>query len=136
VSSASDTLAAESLLFAVLGVVFGVWYQEITTAIAVKVEAHKPDREPAMSLVKGVLRTKALPLAFLSMLVFLTFLPDAIDVASRVISHLRASGLARISHYDSVSVALVVVSFMSALLAAYTGMLLLSLWSVRRKLRA
>lgn len=135
-SSASDTLAAESLLFAVLGVVFGVWYQEITTAIAVKVEAHKPDREPAMSLVKGVLRTKALPLAFLSMLVFLTFLPDAIDVASRVISHLRASGLARISHYDSVSVALVVVSFMSALLAAYTGMLLLSLWSVRRKLRA
>jgi hypothetical protein len=136
VSSASDILAAESLLFAVLGVVFSVWYQDITSAIAVMVETHKPDRKPAMNLVNGVVITKALPLACLSLLVFLTFLPDAIDVVSRVISHLQASGLDRISHYDSVSVALVVVSFMSALLAAYTGLLLLSLWNVRRRLRA
>lgn len=118
-NSASDILSAESLLFAILGVVFGLWYEEIVSATHVEIPLHKEDCAGALRFVRAALFAKTLPLAILTLVVFLTFAPVSFDIVTTAIVHLNHSGLQDISTYSAVNVALLTVSFMTAVFAIY-----------------
>jgi hypothetical protein len=134
-NSAGDLLSAESLLFAVLGVVFGVWYGEIVVAIGVEIPAHIEDRGDVDRTVNKALFGRALPVAFISLVVFMVFVPESVDIVWASIRHVTRSGLSDISSYDAVNVALVLVSVMTAAFSMYVTHLAFQLRNVRERIR-
>ncbi len=134
-SSPSDLLSAESLMFGVLGVVFGLWYQEISDTIAAQVPPHKEDREPVEEQVRRTLGSKAIPLAVASLLVFLTFAPNAFLLVWKSVVHFNNMGFSNISNYNAVDVALVLVSFMNCALLTYNVFQVVGLLGLERRIK-
>lgn len=122
------------MLFAILGVVFGLWYQEIASATDVEIPRHKEDCARALRLVRGVLFAKTLPLVILTLVVSLTFAPVSFDIVTAAVAHLAHSGLNNISTYNAVNVALLTVSFMTVAFAIYVACLASKLNAVRRSI--
>lgn len=86
-SSAGDLLASESLLFAIVGVLLGIWYPEITAALNVKV----------------------LPLVVASALIVAVFMPSSVQAIIHAIRALYRHGWSAFSKYDAVQTSLVLV---------------------------
>lgn len=70
----SDLLSAASILLAVVGILYGLWYGEIKDALKEKVAAHPEDNGKAISHVSSVLSTRAIPLLVAASSVSVIFL--------------------------------------------------------------
>ena len=46
-------LAAAGLMFAVLGILFGVWYPEVAATIELDTDVHRLDSDPQQKQVRG-----------------------------------------------------------------------------------
>jgi hypothetical protein len=133
----SDLLGAASLLLAVLGILYGLWYREIIKALMMQVPKHEEDKAKPRGEVATMLLSRALPLAVAATLISLVFLPDAIQIASFSVRLVRQVGLGRyIGFYSSVATAFVLVELMAAGIAVHSTILLIKLIALLRRLSA
>ncbi len=128
----SDLLSAASLFLAVIGLLYSVWYGEITTAIAMRVPTHAADRGPATRELRRVARTRALPLFMSATLLASVLMPDLIAVIYSAIRRVAFDHLGALRYYDAVRMLFAAIAVTSVGLAIHTGSLF---WHVRRRLR-
>jgi hypothetical protein len=103
-ASQSDVLAAASLILAILGVVYALWYAEIREAIELQ---PKPVRvKTDYKTARSVLWTRAVPLAAATTADLVVFLPAVIGPDRDWIHELLSKPAAAFAHYDPVPVAL------------------------------
>jgi hypothetical protein len=129
-----DLLSAASLLFAVVGVLYGLWYPEITEAQAIDIPEHGPNRVKPRRQVTSVLLGRALPLALASTLVALIFLPDVIVIAVGSIRRLQADGADAVRAYDAVQTSFCVVVLFTSAIALHSVARVWRLWKLRNAL--
>lgn len=115
----SDLLSAASLLLAVLGVLYGLWYPEINDSLEIRVPEFTEDRRRPHRKVCNVLYSKALPLTIAALSVSLIFLPDAIKITKDTILEIQAQGIGYIKNYNAVYTAFCFVVVMSIAIAIH-----------------
>jgi hypothetical protein len=128
-ASVSDLLSADSLLLAVLAVLYGVWYSEIDA------ELRKAPR-PLPAMNKGdyeqmttVFLRRAVPLAMASTVTAAVFLPDAVKLAIPVIDRVLDGHLPRA--YNAVSTSFFVTTAATVILAIHLVSRAAVLWKHR-----
>lgn len=133
--SNGDVLAAASLLLAILAVLYSLWYADIDAALRVEKPTHLEDARSERRQVRQAIRTRAAPLAFASVVLFLVFLPEAVRLIVHWVSRAIHHGLwHEVRSYSAVELSIVAVVLALAALAAYSQWLLLELLRTRRKL--
>lgn len=130
----ADLLSAESLLLAILAVIYGLWYPEIRETLRIEPKQHLEDSAEDRKTVLSVTRTKAVPLAAASLLVAGVFLPDVIEILVDSFQHMKSHEWPAAPKYDAVKTAFVLVTILTALLCVHFSVLSMSLWSLIRKL--
>jgi hypothetical protein len=121
-SVSGDLLTASSLLVALVGVLYGTWYPEISAAAETPIPLH--DASKARSNTRSTLRTRAAPLFLLAIVLVLLLLPPALTVVIHALQHLFGSRPG--SHYDAVQACFIAV-FVALLILAMT------LWTATRR---
>jgi hypothetical protein len=131
-SKIPDLLSAASLLLTLVGLVYGIWYAEIMTAIGMPIPLPVGDRADVRDAVRATLYHKALPLAVLSLILTAIFVPDAVAIVALAIKAFRAQGCGAFGQYDAAEAAF-------CLVVVLIGMLALSLislvWRLSGRLR-
>lgn len=131
-----DLLSAASLLLAVIGILYGFWYNELADARSTQIPEHSANCTSPRIRVSRILWSRALPLTASSILLALVFLPDAIRIAT---DSIRAYGQVGISleSYDAVRTAFCVVVGFECALALHLSWLSMSIcrlhWRLRKK---
>jgi hypothetical protein len=132
----SDLLSAASLLLTVVGVIYGIWYGEISKAIddAAKLppRTHSADRAAPLAKLREVLRSKAIPLSFASLCVALVFLPPSAVLIFQfacLCFHLGPSVLLK---YDAIATSFITVEVFSLALAYWS---FVRAWKLRQLTR-
>jgi hypothetical protein len=126
-SPVTDLLSAASLLFAGVGVVYGTWYPELSTALAKEIPEHKPDRGPTQKALNLALWRRALPLAVFSFVTMVILLPNAVTItADSARNYLSATRVAR--GYDAAATLYVAVELFALLFAMHLLSLAWRLW--------
>jgi hypothetical protein len=113
----SDLLAAASLLTAIVGVLYALWFAEIIEALNKEVPKHAANRIRPRMEVSAVWFSRALPLAVASGSVAATFLPPAVLLASESWQRFKTAGLPTATSYDPISTSLCLVEVFSLVLA-------------------
>lgn len=128
-----DILSASSLLLAIIGILYGFWYNDLANAKDTQVPEHAANCTAPRIRVSRIVWTRALPLAVSSALLAAVFLPEAIKL---VVASSRAYAEDGFSFksYDAVRTAFCVVVGFKIILATHLMMLFLKLNSLRRKL--
>jgi hypothetical protein len=117
----SDLLSAASLILAVVGILYGLWYPEIQKVLEKEVPKHIEDRGIIYGEIRSIFWSRSLPLTILAILVFLIFLPDTIKVISVSLSQLGSAGFSKyIAGYNAVSTAFCVVELLIVSISIYT----------------
>jgi len=126
----SDLLSAASLFLAVIGLLYSVWYGEITSAIALTAPKHKDDRGPVIRQTKTAYQTRACPLAIASLTLAIVLIPDLVSVAVSAFSTVSQEGVAAIKRFDAVRALFCAVAVTSIGLAVHTFRLA---WRIRAR---
>ena len=130
----SDILSASRLLQAIAAILFNLWYLEISKALEITPKRHKEDNVGSRQTVSGVLLSKAMPVAIMSLGIALIFLPDALKLAKESCLAFYQNGFTAFEKYDAVRTAYCFVSVLSIVLAGYMCTLVVKLWSLRKRL--
>jgi hypothetical protein len=133
-ANAGDLLASESLLLAIVGVLLGIWYPEISAAINVTIPDQLVDAGPEREQVKHALHLKALPLAIATFLIAVVFAPNSIGAVNHAIRTFTREGSSAFSSYDAVQTSLVLVTVLTIALWVYLASLVLQLHRVLKQL--
>lgn len=75
-------ISAGSVLLAILGILFSLWYSEISETQNLKPTAHYEDDVGKASRVHAVFKTKAIPLSAAASVVGFLLLPDALEIVA------------------------------------------------------
>jgi len=132
----SDLLSSASLLLAVLGVLYGLWYPEIIAALEIKVPDFVEDRKRPYRQVSSVLYSRAFPLTIAAIGVSLIFLPDALKIVSDTVIEYQAQGIAYIRNYSAVHTAFCFVVAMSIAIAVHLTIFSVKLSRLSKRLSA
>lgn len=126
----ANLLSASSLLLAVVGVLYGLWYAEISTALTTTVHQHRENNEKGFSDVSSVLFSRAVPLTVLAAPLGLIFLPDALKIVvdSRVLYGASQGS------YDAVRTAFCFVVIFSLAIGLHAAIRVFRLILLRSKL--
>jgi hypothetical protein len=128
----SDLLSAASLILAVVGILYGLWYPEIQKVLEKKVPIHVEDRGIIYREISSTLWSRSLPLTFLSILISLIFLPDTIKYILEILTQIGTDGISKfISDYNAVSTAFCAVEFLTISIGIYTLILSIKLIIMR-----
>jgi hypothetical protein len=131
----SDLLSASSLLMAIAAILFSLWYAEISKTLEISPKAYKEDNVQNAATVKGVLYSKALPVATMALMVACIFLPDALKLMLDSKKLLMENGFASYyKNYDAVRTAYCYVSLLSTILAFYMMNLVMKLYILKRQM--
>lgn len=122
-----DLLSAASLLLAVVGIFFGLWYGEISEAIGLSIPPHMEDRVLIRNRVRSALYGKALPIVLTSVPSALIFFPDGVSVVRHSISRASIDLPAAVASYDAVRTAFCFVVLLLAILGFYASLLAIQL---------
>lgn len=125
----SDLLSAASLLLAIVGVLNGIWYAEISAALELDLPHHTEDRQRHLRKIRSVLWGKAVPLALASLSVSLVFLPPSVMIAIESLNGYSKQGISFLNNYDAIATSLVLVEVFAAVLAVHSIVWLAKLWS-------
>ena len=115
IASVPDLLSAASLLLGVLGVLYGLWYTTVVAMLADKPAKHALDNKARFEIYRPLVLYRAVPLALVSALVSMVFLPDGFHLT-------RAAGSAIVPwhrRYTATLDAFVVVESALILLGAH-----------------
>jgi hypothetical protein len=107
-----DLLGASSLLAALLGLLYGAWYPEITAASRTTIPGH--DAAGLVKATAATLRTRALPLVAVAGVLTAILAPPAVSVVVRTAQHLV--GVRHGGGYDAVQACFVAVFAVIAML--------------------
>jgi len=130
----SDLLSAASLILAVVGILYGLWYPEIQKVLEKEVPKHVEDRGFIHREISSTLLSRSLPLAFLAILISLIFLPDTIKYLLEILTQIGTGGISKfISDYNAVSTAFCAVEFLTISIGIHT--LILSGKLIRMRFR-
>ena len=125
----NDLLSAASLLLTIVGVIYGLWYGEITKAIddgsKLPPRVHPEDRVAPVKKLCECLRSKAIPLSIASICVSLVFLPPSMAL---VFHFVRAC----FQRYDAIATSFIIVEIFSLALAYLSLHRALKLWRLTR----
>ena len=117
----SDLLSAASLLLTVVGVIYGLWYGEISKAIDDAPKIPPPtrpeDRAAPLKKLREVLHSKAIPLSIASVCVTLVFLPPATALVSQFVHGCFQLGPSILLKYDAIGTSFITVELFSLSLA-------------------
>lgn len=132
----SDTLlSAASLLFTVVGILYGMWYESISATLKTKVEKFAENNVKSFIEVSHVLWGRALPLIMLAAPLGFVFLPDAVTICVQAWSQVGAHGLSAWHAYDSIRTAFCLVVSASLVLGVHTAILGVRLLRLRSSLK-
>jgi hypothetical protein len=81
-----DLLTAAGLLLATIGLVYSVWYPEMTAAIGLDPLRHRLDRDPQIATVRSALFSRAIPLLAAVLLLLFALAPVAISVVTHALT--------------------------------------------------
>jgi hypothetical protein len=123
----SDLLSASSLLLAVVTVLLGLWYPEITKAIEIQVPPVRANAGPQLRTIRTALRWRALPLAIGFLALWLIFLPDSLSVLDNTLDVITNGEKRKVAEYSASAAAFVAVDFASLLLCILTSIQCISL---------
>lgn len=113
----SDLLSATSLLLTVITILYSLWYTEIMNACGLAVDDKRANRKQSYADARGVLWSKAIPLAIAALALFFINLPDGYAIARHALDVLQAK--ANVS-YSAVRTTFVTVLAVLAFLAVHT----------------
>lgn len=128
-----DLLSASSVLLALYGFIFGVWYSEIDRALHVAIPDHLLDAGPERALVGSALR-RVLPLTLGAIVGAAVFLPKAVSLIAKLARETHG-GWPWFPRYSAIDTAYVLVSVAFAGFALWTVVLFARLRKMRRKLK-
>jgi hypothetical protein len=118
VSNIADALSSASLLLAALALVYGAWSGEIEKQASRAYSPNVATKTDQKAETRGVRDKKALPLMLGSWLIFLAFLPRALDIAGIALGCTKSGGC----HYEDVSAVFILTQvFVLGLAAHLTG---------------
>ena len=132
----SDLLSASSLLIAIAAILFSLWYSEIEKALKVVPKKYRADNVAPGVSVSAILFLKALPVAVMALAIAAIFLPDALKLVNESFKAFRDLGLDAFKKYDAVKTAYCFVTALSIVLAIYMWVLVVKLWSLRKRLNS
>jgi hypothetical protein len=125
-------LSAGSLLAALLGLLYGTWYAEITAAAASPVPDH--DAGKAVRATTATLRTRALPLVVVAAVLTGILAPPAVLVVVHTVQHLV--GVRHGGEYDAAQACFVAVFAVIVMLLVMVSRAALRLRAHLMRLRA
>lgn len=116
----SDLLSAASLFLAVVGLLYSVWYGEITKVLVRSVSEHKDDRGPIIRETRAVYLTRALPLALASLVLAVVLFPDLVAVLVSTFRTVFQKDTSAACIFDAVKALFCAIAVTSIGLAAHT----------------
>ena len=109
-----ELLSAASLILAVVGMLYSLWYPEIQKALDEQIPKFKEDRVKIYKAISGVLWTRSLPLAILALIVSLIFTPDTLKVSYKIYNQIATSNVDTFfREYDSVGITFCMVEIIT-----------------------
>lgn len=132
----SDLLSAATLLLTVVGVIYSLWYAEISSAInegpKLPPRDHREDRRIPLKKLREVLHSKAVPLSVASLLVAIVFFPPSMSLAIRFARGCIQQGPSILSRYDAIATSFFTVEMFSLALAYFSLTRAVQLWKLTR----
>lgn len=132
----SDLLSAATLLLTVVGVIYSLWYGEISKAIddAPKIppSTHPEDRAAPLKKLRDVLHSKAIPLSIASVCVTLVFLPPSAGLVFQFVHRCFQLGPSILKKYDAIATSFITVELFSISLAYLSS---IRAWRLRQLTR-
>ncbi len=129
-----DLLSAASLLLAVVGILYGLWYGEIEFALGIKPSQHSQDNMAKLGTVSSTLAKRAVPLAIAASLVSMIFLPDAIRLILLSSNNYLTKGPSAFKDYGAVETAFCVVIIFTSSISMDVIWKIIKLKSLKKKL--
>lgn len=125
-----NLLGSASLLVAVAGLIYSVWYAEIKAALDLDVPAY--GRDSRIRQVRTTTRSRALPIALLVVALIAALTPPVWDVVAESVRAILSGN----TRYDAVKACLVIVFFALVVLCYACIHDLLRLVALGRRLKA
>ena len=125
-------LTSVSVLLALIGVVYALWYEELKQANERKLPRHREDREPVLDHLCSVYWSRAVPLTVASFSVTAVFAPPAVDIVAESAKQYLLIGVGNIANYDAIATSLVLIEVFLIMLSVQVGATMLRL---RRRIR-
>jgi hypothetical protein len=113
----SDVLSSASLLTAIIGALYALWFNEIVEALKKEIPKHAANRVKPRREVGAVWLTRALPLAAASLSIALVFLPPTVALFGESWLRYKSSGLPTLHTYDPIATSFCLVELLSLGLA-------------------
>jgi hypothetical protein len=113
VTDAGSLLTASAVLLAVTGLLFTLWYPEVSLLLRSKPPVNMEERRRRIGPIRDAYRMKAVPLAILALAQLAIFLPEVVRVAVHATETVVRDGAAAFSRYDSIQ---------TAFIATYAGL--------------
>lgn len=129
-----DDISAASLLMAVVAILYGAWYQEISCAAQVAVPQH--DKHNALAQVEPAFFARCLPLACMAAMVVLVFLPTTVGIVGHSITVLEQHGAQAYTQYNSARTAFCLVVGVGLAITGHLWRMTWRLACLRRRLKA
>jgi hypothetical protein len=131
----NDLLSAASLLLAVVGIFYGLWYPEVLKSLDKPVPLHDPDKKLPYKEISTVLFSKAVPLFTSAFVISLVFLPDTVKIFIDSLLTLKTLGIAEyFASYDAVRTAFFIVEILAIAISIHALTMVMKLIDQRRKL--
>lgn len=131
----SELLSAVSILLALIGIVYGVWYPTISETIDMKIPSHLKDAEPHRKKLRHVLNMRARPLAYSAVALTVILLPEAGKILWDSFEAIRGSSAGLGLQYDAVRACLLLVTVLSGLFCVHLLSEVRKLKGLRNRLR-
>ena len=131
----SDLIGATSLLTAIVGALYSLWYPELRLALAKDVARKRDDRNGTIRDVAAVFWTRAVPLAASSIVLSFVLLPELVGVLYGSAQGVAAAISDGSSHYETLEAVFVVAFGFLVSLAALSWSHAFGLIRLLRRLR-
>ena len=130
-----DLLSAASILLAVVGILYGLWYGEIVFALEIEPSLHPQDNKNKLDNVSSILSKRAVPLAIAASLVSIIFLPDVIRLILLSSNNYLTKGPSAFKDYGAVETAFCVVVIFAIFISINVITMIFKLTSLKKKLK-
>jgi hypothetical protein len=131
----NDLLSAASLLLAIVGIFYGLWYPEIIKSLDKPIPPHDLDKELPYKEISTLLLYKAMPLFISALLIALIFLPDMMKIFFNSLFALKTLGVVKyLASYDAVKTAFFMVEILAIAICIHAFTMVRKMIDHRRKL--
>lgn len=125
-------LTAASVLLALIGVVYALWYEELKQASEREMPRHQEDREPILGHLRSVFWSRAVPLTVASLSVTAVFVPPAVEIVVESAKQYVRIGIGNIGNYDAIATSVVLIEVFLMMLSVQVSATMIRL---RRHIR-